>query len=306
MLSRETLAEMPNSVDISAKGSDIGSLKANSVPVNQYHHETVKICSEIHPRNLNLQFSSKGLHLCNLNIRHILPKLDELRLTTAINNGPDIFGLCETFLDGTVSDGQVYINGFDFLRKDRSETQNKSGGGLILYYKESLICKRRLELEISHIETLWCEFTLPNTKPFLVCTLYRPPSAQSEWINLFEEELSIAQSTGLEIILMGDFNIDCTSCINKKWQNLVQLFDLSQLVSEPTHITETTSTLIDHIYTTHQENITECFVAHYAISDHFPVCITRKVNKKISKKDHTTTTFRCFKHFDESAFLNDL
>ena len=153
---------------------------------------------------------------------------------------------------------------------------------------------------------MWCEFTLPNTKPFLVCTLYRPPSAQSEWINLFEEKLSIAQSTGLEIILMGDFNIDCTSCINKKWENLVQLFDLSQLVSEPTRITETTSTLIDHIYTTHQENITECFVAHYAISDHFPVCITRKVNKKISKKDHTTTTFRCFNHFDDSAFLNDL
>ena len=241
---------MPNSVDISARGSDIGSLNVNSVPVNQYHHETVNICSEIHPRNLILQFSSKGLHLCNLNIRHIIPKLDELRLTMAINNGPDIFGLCETFLDGTVSDGQVYINGFDFLRKDRSDTQNKSGGGLILYYKESLKCKRRLELEISHIETLWCEFTLPNTKPFLVCTLYRPPSAQSEWINLFEEELSIAQSTGLEIILMGDFNIDCTSCINKKWQNLVQLFDLSQLVSEPT---ETASTLIDHIYTTHQE-----------------------------------------------------
>ena len=91
----------------------------------------------------------------------------------AINNGPDIFGLCETFLDDTVLDGQIYINGFDFLMKGRSDTQNtllfcKYGGGLILYYKESFKCKRRLELEISHIETLWCKFTLPNTKPFLV------------------------------------------------------------------------------------------------------------------------------------------
>ena len=121
---------MPNSVDISAKGSDIGSL-------NQYHLETVNICSEIHPRNLILQFSTKGLHLCNLNIRHILPKLDELRLTMTINIGPDISGLCETILDGTVSDEQVYINWFDNLREDRLDTQNKSGGGLILYYKES-------------------------------------------------------------------------------------------------------------------------------------------------------------------------
>ena len=27
--------------------------------------------------------------------------------------------------------------GFDSLRKDRSVTQNKSGGGLVLYHKES-------------------------------------------------------------------------------------------------------------------------------------------------------------------------
>ena len=77
-------------------------------------------------------------------------------------------------------------------------------------------------------------------------------------------------------------------------------------MSEPTRIKETSSTLIDHIYTTQQENITECFVAHYAKSDHFPVCITRKVNQKTIQNDHTTTTFQCFKHFDESAFLNDL
>ena len=116
-----------------------------------------------------------------------------------INNGPDIFGLCETCLDGTVADGQVYINGFDLLKKDRSDTQNKSDCGLILYYKESLICKRRSKLEISHIETLWCEFTLPNTKPFLVCTLYRPPSAQSEWINLFEENFRLHNPLDLKL-----------------------------------------------------------------------------------------------------------
>ena len=57
----------------------------------------------------------------------------------------------------------------------------------------------------------------------------------SSWINLFEEDLSIAQATGLEFILMGDFNIDFNSCTNNKWLNFLQLFDLSQLVSEPTH-----------------------------------------------------------------------
>ena len=255
---------------------------------------------------VDLTFASKGLHFGNLNIRHLVPKLDELRLALAADSGPDIFGVCETFLECNGPDCQLNIQGFDFMRKDRSDIQNKSGGGLVLYYRSSLNCKRRSELEISNIETLWSEFTLPNTRPFLACTVYRPPNALSEWIDLFEQEVSIAQTTGLEIILMGDFNIDYKSCINRKWFNMVQLFDLTQLVSEPTRITETSATIIDHVYTNRPQNVTECFISHFSISDHFPVCFTRKVNCKVTKNEHVTTTYRCFKQFEESVFLRDL
>ena len=136
--------------------------------------------------------------------------------------------------------------------------------------------------------------------------MHSPPNAQSEWIELFETEISIAQTTGLEIILMGDFNIDYKSCPNKKWLNMIQLFDLSQLVTEPTRITETTATTIDHVYSSHPENITECFISHFTISDHFPVCFTSKTNLKVIKNDHLTTSYRCFKKFDDILFLNDL
>ena len=60
------------------------------------------------------------------------------------------------------------------------------------------------------------------------------------------------------------------------------------------------------MYTTNAENITECFISHFSISDHFPVCFTRKVNCKIPKSSHITTSYRCFKNFDDSLFLNDL
>ena len=136
--------------------------------------------------------------------------------------------------------------------------------------------------------------------------MYRPPNALSEWIDSFEQEVSIAQTTGLEIILMGDFNIDYKSCINRKWFNMVQLFDLSQLVSEPTRITEISAIIIDHVYTNRPENVTECFISHFSISDHFPVCFTKKVNCKVTKNEHVTTTYRCFKQFEESVFLRDL
>ena len=204
-------------------------------------------------------------------------------------------------------DSQLSIDGYNFFRKDRSVAQEKYGGGLLYYFKESLNIKRRQDIEMSNIETLWTEITLPNSKPFLICSVYRPPSACSDCINLFEEELSIAQTTGLEFILIGDFYIDIMSqvSLNTKWMNLIQLFDLTQLVSSPTRVTQSSSTIIDHVYTSNPEkNITETFVPHYAIIDHFPVCLSRKV--KISKPNHITTSYRCFKKFDEILFLTDL
>ena len=105
---------------------------------------------------------------------------------------------------------------------------------------------------------------------------------------------------------MGDFNIDITHSINDKWMNRIQLYVLTQLVNSTTRVTQSSSTIIDQVYTSNPENITETFVPYYAISDHFPVCLSRKVNAKISKPEHSTTSYRCFKKFDETLILNVL
>ena len=78
------------------------------------------------------------------------------------------------------------------------------------------------------------------------------------------------------------------------------------IVKVPTRVTASSSTIIDHIYTSHPKNITESFVSTCALSDHFPVCFTRKINSKISKLNHITTSYRCFKNFNEEAFISDL
>ena len=78
------------------------------------------------------------------------------------------------------------------------------------------------------------------------------------------------------------------------------------IIREPTRVTETTSTIIDHVYTSHPDNIIESFVLPYSISDHFPVCFTRKISNRISKSKHVTTKYRCFKNFNEDVFLANL
>ena len=154
----------------------------------------------------------------------------------AYENSLDIFCACETFLDPTVSDNQLAVDGYEFLRKDRVSIQNKNGGGMIMYFRNTLTCTRRSEKEMSRIESIWAEVELPYSKPFLLCTVYRPPNVRSNWIDLFEEELTIAQAKGLEYIIPGDFNVDMISCSNTKWLNLVQLFDLTQVLTKPTRI----------------------------------------------------------------------
>ena len=105
---------------------------------------------------------------------------------------------------------------------------------------------------------------------------------------------------------MGDFNIDINTCTNNKFINMLQVFDLTQFVREPTRVTQKSSTLIDHVYSSHPDNILTCFVSDISISDHFPVCFSRKVNCRIPKHNHHTTSYRCFKRFDDVNFLNEL
>ena len=232
--------------------------------------------------DIDLTFSSKDLQFSNLNVRYLVPKLDELRLVMANNKCPDNLGVCETFLESNIEDGRMALQTSQRLRINLEADSSY--------------------ISVILIETIWLEVTLPNSKPFLVCTIYRPPNAQAEWFVRFEEELStsIAHTVGLEVTI--DFN----SYSNRKWINLIQLFDLSQLVSESTRVTQSSATLIDHVYTTDPDNITESFDCHFAISDHFPVCFTRKLNYKISKTKHITTSYRCFKQFNKSASLNDI
>ena len=57
--------------------------------------------------------------------------------------------------------------------------------------------------------------------------------------------------------------------VTKKYQSLLDVFDLIQIVSEPTRTTESSSTIIDHIITNDQSKITRTGIIPCSIvSDH--------------------------------------
>jgi hypothetical protein len=108
-----------------------------------------------------------------------------------------------------------------------------------------------------------------------------------------------------ELIILGDINIDYKDgCTNSKWSNMILDQSLTQLIDKPTRVTSTTSSIIDHVNVSHPEHIIETNVPIIAISDHYPVCITRKINQRYYPNlTHKTIKYRCFKNFKEDLFL---
>lgn len=99
----------------------------------------------------------------------------------------------------------VSISGYNCFRKALSDPE-KYDGGLLLYFRQLLRIKRRTNLETSSIETLLAELSLPSKNIFSYVQ-YTALLAIFLWIDLFEEKMSIAHTTGLEYTLICVFNI---------------------------------------------------------------------------------------------------
>ena len=108
---------------------------------------------------------------------------------------------------------------------------------------------------------------------------------------------------GKEIILMRDFNRNLfpANC-DRDWVKFMFSLGLSQLICQPTRITNDSRTLIDHIYTNREDNISSVSVCRLTISDHYAIFGIRKLNISERKNSHQTISYRSFKHFDTGAF----
>ena len=88
--------------------------------------------------------------------------------------------------------------------------------------------------------------------------------------------------------------------------DITDLYCLSQLINEPTRVTDTTSTLIDLIYSNYSDKVVCCGVCHDSISDHSLVFAYRKLSIGAVSKTHNTINYRSFKNFNRDRFRSDI
>ena len=89
-------------------------------------------------------------------------------------------------------------------------------------------------------------------------------------------------------------------------KRIYNIYNLKQIIREPTRITSDTATLIDHIGTNKSEHILDHGVIPCGISDHDVIFAIRSMKVPKRKKSPQTISTRKRNVFDEATFISEL
>ena len=221
---------------------------------------------------------------------------------------PHILGISETKLkfekterENKITNDTLQIPGYHLLRRDCSAPLQT---GIAIYVHSTIIkyVKRRNDLETGPVECVFLEFKKGHGQSELIGNIYRNPATDpSAWIDDFIHLMDSIDVNNKKVTLLGDFNLDLYKSQAGwylKWTTATALFNLHQLIKEPTRISTTSSTnsstLIDHIYTNNNIGLTDVDVISFGRSDHKSIFCTLTCKLKRPKKNgHTSVEYRC-------------
>ena len=231
--------------------------------------------------------SEKTLSLFNSNARSLAKHICQFQaLFKSIHNAGicfDVITFCETWLDDSLSQTVSFENYVPVYRHKRSV---KEGGGLAAFLKEGLEHTIRHDLAFDEefadkFDGLFIEL---NELNIIISIIYRSPSFNSikEFSKSLNEKISKIKRENKKVIIAGDLNIDLLKYSSHhattEFLDHMLINNIIPKITMPTRTTETSSSLIDHIYTNIDKS--RCIAGTLAtdISDHYSNFIIAKVS----------------------------
>ena len=150
------------------------------------------------------------LRIAHLNVRAIKNRNHLIQVRELMKDRSyDILALSESWLNSTVTNAEVEIEGFKLTRLHRL---GKTGGGVCVYSKSSIkvkCLKKITGISEFGFHQLWMLIQLRKLRSILLCVTYRPDYCPtSTFHDIFMENYLHALTLGKEIIVVGDLNFD--------------------------------------------------------------------------------------------------
>ncbi|KAL0869748.1 hypothetical protein ABMA27_005977 [Loxostege sticticalis] len=168
------------------------------------------------------------------------------------NLSPDIMAINETWLGPGEENRAPNLADYRLRHTPRpAHIRGGRGGGVGFYIRNGIKTKLCQHPPNHLVEQMWLSIRLSN-QTIIIGTAYRPPLQDQElFLDAITESIaSFTRADGL--ILLGDFNINLLEVGSRRYREFmqcIQSLNLVQLITEPTHFTDHSSTLIDVICT---------------------------------------------------------
>ena len=198
---------------------------------------------------------------CNFLIAHNFSRVSLIETYNSIHR-LKLIGLTETGLNPDTENSNLEIPGFSIIRSDLPTSH--SHRGVLLYYKNDLAVKHRPDLQL-HSNTIAVQIEISRKKVIFILA-YRKFGQTSQDFNIFHDKIDLMLKNAKSenphcVILAGDLNAHLREWYGDKddhygltFQRIFNKHGISQLIHEPTFITNKSKTCID-ILCTDQPNL---------------------------------------------------
>jgi len=251
--------------------------------------------------------------LIHFNIRS-LPKNREnlLAYLSQFHQKFTVIAISETWANEE-NQNLLNIPGYNKILKNR--TTSSTGGGVALYILDGYTSQVREDYAFptsSIVDSLFIDLSGPNVNKKTIGVVYRPPNSDiKQFLQDFQVITKKMTCKKAECLITGDFNLNLlkhdvhsdTGC----FLNGLLHDSFMPLITRPTRFSETSSTLIDNIFT---NKIFDKYISGTLItdiSDHLPIFYIETINKMLQMHlPNTKKTLTFYKRNLSDSKLNEL
>ena len=217
------------------------------------------------------------MSIFHLNIRSLPQNNDSLVMyMNELKVKFHIIALTETWLSKETCDLEYLFNDYAHVKLYRD---HRRGGGVSLFVHSSIKfkCIEPLSILNENVECLFIELESIRKKPIVIGVIYRPPNTNVS--SFISDHLNPVLTHNLlrskHCYIAGDFNINLLNqsshLLTSQFIDTMFSFSFLPLINRPTRIAQTSSTLIDNIFTNSPpEHHIISGILTTDISDHLP------------------------------------